>query len=477
MTAVAVVRRRLRSPGAAPATAIAGGAAAVAAAAAASGNLGPALVLAALAGGVLLLHAPRAGILALAVLLGTLFPSRVVPINVAGLRSDLPEALAIGLLAAFLVAMLVHGGVRRSAFTTPLVLVALAAAGGMLIGMAHGSDWQAVFGPAKTLAFYLLPLPLAAFLPTVGDLDWLEGWILRISTLGSIAVLGGVAAGVAIPAAESLDLGGADVTRLRPALVQLLLVATLLVLNRLIQRGTTAAAVAQLSLFLSVQALSYTRSRWIALVVCGALLIARRPGDRRPLRGVTTGVVTVAVAGSLVVLASAGLLGPTAKGVIVRAGSINASATQTKSLEDRGNENAAALATLSRTPAFGVGLGQPYGARRGTYTPAAGHVVFADRLFIQNSYLGIWLFLGVFGVAAFAAYGAAVMAAVRRARLSLSAPQAGRALAGGLVMLGFAIEATVQTKLFHRPSIVALCLGLAFVDVPRTSPATVEEAP
>jgi O-antigen ligase len=129
------------------------------------------------------------------------------------------------------------------------------------------------------------------------------------------------------------------------------------------------------------------------------------------------------------------------------------------SYRDRADENRIALDALRRSPVFGVGLGQPYGARRAVYASAPPRYEYEDRLFIHNGVLGIWLQLGVLGLAGFGWLGLTVLRYVRDAARSHD-PARIRQVSAGVAILAFGLQALLAIAITIRPTIVALSLAL-----------------
>ena len=176
--------------------------ASMAAAAAAGGSLLPAVLVVTLLAAVGLLVAPRAGVVALLVVTVMVLPQRFLPLEMAGFRTDLPELLMIGLFGTWLVLAVVTSGpqvaerrrLSPSPFTGPLLLLAAAAAVGSVVGVVGGATRSDILGTLKTYGFWLLPLPLAWFVFSRSDLEWLERWLFRLATTGGIITLAMAAA-------------------------------------------------------------------------------------------------------------------------------------------------------------------------------------------------------------------------------------------------------------------------------------------
>ncbi len=108
--------------------------------------------------------------------------------------------------------------------------------------------------------------------------------VMTFAVVGCVLVLLAVATGYQLEGRPGLSIDPGDLaqaTRIRPALLPLLFLATMITLGRISAGGIRAWHLVRLALFLSVWAVTYNRSSWVALVIAGTLLIliqARAPG-------------------------------------------------------------------------------------------------------------------------------------------------------------------------------------------------------
>lgn len=430
----------------------------------------PTLVVAGPAG-LLLLRYTREAALLFVLLTATLLPSRILPLSAGAVRTDAAELLGFALLGAVAFRACLGEGFRRSAFLGPLAAIAGAATFGVLVAVGAGAGRESWLAPYKTYLLYLLPLAFCWLFADPDARDRLEQWIQRIATWGCVLVLTAAAVGLGVPEGEVREvvtLGAAsEALRLRPALLNLVVLATLLLAARTAVLGLRRVDVLRFSLYAALVAASFTRSTWVPLVLCLALLTLLRPGPRVPLRGVRTGLVLTAVSAGLFIAASAGALGATAEAITVRISSIGSDQVLTEnSYRDREVESELAWQAISREPVTGVGLGQPYGAVRVTFDEFRNTRVASERRFIHNSYLGVWLGLGAVGVAAFAWLGVSVARAAVRAAREQTSRVGARCVAAGLAMLALGLQASFQTSLGSRSVLATVCCALALLDVP-----------
>jgi O-antigen ligase len=437
---------------------------------------GSLLLAAAIAGGlaaVTVLSRPRGALVALLVLGATVLPDRWGAFSVAGVRSDLVELLAFLMMGVWVLGM-TTGRFAAPGFVGPWVLLLAGAVTGLAVGHLRGAPVGDLLGEGKALAFYLLPLVFTALFATASQQALLERWLLRIATVGSVVVL--LAAGTGLELAGGLRTGtvetlgsAVDAQRIRTPLLALLVVGTLVVAARLMTRTGMRADPLRLGLYLTVIALSFNRSTWVPLALAVALLAQLRPGARVPGRGLRVAIAGVVTAVALSVAAGAGALGATGSAAAARVGStLNPSVLAERSYEDRQRETEVAFSALARSPLVGVGVARPYGARRQVYLDNPPRLVFVDRRFIHNTYLAVWLQLGLLGVLATGWLSVSITREAIRARSELPAALAARHVAAALSLLVFGLAALLQTSFAHRPTILGLSCALALLQRPRS---------
>jgi O-antigen ligase len=435
-----------------------------------------AVLLVALALAVLILEKPRATVALMLVASAPLAEFLRRTVSIGGVTTDAFEVLAYGLVLRWVVT---RGREERTPswrFAGPMLLLFAGATVGAAYGLLRGADWTFVFGQWKSYLVYLLVLPLTTLFATRADKERLERWVVRFCVAGSLVVLGAAAAGSSTPSeAPNIPINTFGVTtqvnRIRPAMLWLLFLATLLVLGKVFAYGMTRARFAQLALFLGVWVFSFNRSSWAALVVCAALLAMLRPGPRRPGRGLRTVAAAALLLPLFLGLAASGALGPTLRAVPARIDSlVNPKVTSEDAVQDRASEYPFAVRALEHSPLLGVGLGRGYGARRPFYDPRLGVVVYEDRPFSHNSLLFAYLQTGLLGVAALLALGVGTYRAARSALRALPADVALRILCGALALLGYGIQSLTQTSLLHRPGITAAVVAMVLATRPRDVP-------
>ncbi len=430
-----------------------------------------ALGLAALA--LLVIQRPRATVAVALVFSAPLVEPMRRLVSVGGVTTDAFEVLAYVLVAYWVVS---RGRTERTPswrFAGPVLLLVAGATVGAVHGLIAGASRYAVLGQYKTYLVYLLVLPLTTLFATAAEKERLERWVVRFCVFSSVVVMAAAAAGTSVVSeAPNLPLNTFGVTtqvnRIRPAVLWLLFLATLIVLGRVFAYGMTRTSAAQLALFLGVWVFSFNRSSWVALAVCGALLALLRPGPRRPGRALRTVALGALVVPLFLVLAAGGTLGPTLRQVPARLESVlNPEVAQENAIQDRTSEYPLAFRALARSPVLGVGLGRPYGARLPVYNPRFGAVTYIDRPFSHNSLLFAYLQTGLLGVAALAALGVATWRTARRSVRALPTPVGLRILVGCLALFGYGIQSLTQTSLLHRPGITAAVIAMVLATPPR----------
>jgi hypothetical protein len=439
----------------------------------------PGLLVAAL-GACLVLARTRELCLVWLVLVGSILPSRIVPLSVAGIRTDLPELLGLALVGAVVARAAMRERFRPLRFTGPLVAIVGAAAFGAVVASLNGSARTEWLGLLKNFLLFLVPLVFSWMFVTTEQRDRLEAWVHRICTVGGLFVLGAAATGQGVAPGETPEVVTLGVTsealRLRPALLTLTILATLLLVARTMHRGATWLDVFRFAVYAAVVAVSFTRSTWVPLVLALALLAVLRPGRRVPLRGVKVTLVLVTVGFVAFTTASSGALGETPKAITARIASIGSSQVfEENSYLDRQAETKLARQAIAAHPVTGIGLGRPYGAVRKVYDPERKIRTVSPRRFIHNSYLGMWLWGGLPGLLALLWLGLRTATTAARAVRDLPPDEGGRALAAGLTVLALGLQASFQTSLTSRPVIAALACAIALLDT--TTLAALRKAP
>jgi O-antigen ligase len=429
----------------------------------------------AIAAAVLVLEKPRAATLLMLVLSAPLVRQLIVPLSFGGITTDAFELMAYALVFWWVIS---RGRAERMPsweLAGPVLLLVAGATVGSVYGLMHGGSRYLVLGQYKSYLVYLLVLPLSTLFATHEQKARLERWVVGFCAVGSVVVLVAAAIGSDLPSeAPELPLNTFGVTtvvqRIRPSMLWLLFLATLLVLGRVFAYGMTPRSATYLTLFTLVWVFSFNRSSWGALIVCGALLALLRPGERRPGRMLRTLAIGALVLPALLSLAGAGAFGTTAKAVPARLESlVSRKVVAEDAIQDRAAEYPVAIAAIKHSPVFGVGVGRPYGARRPTYDSQLGVVVYEDRPFSHNSFLFAYLQTGLLGVAALALLGLNAWRATVRALRTLPEPAALRILVGGLALLGYGIQSVSQTSLLHRPGITAAAVAIVFATTPRVA--------
>lgn len=409
-------------------------------------------------------------------LTATVLPSRIFPISLGGVRSDLPEAFGFALIALVIVRWAMGDRLRRPGLPGPLLLLAAAAFVGAAVSSSHGAGRDVWLAPLKSLLLYLLPLAAVALHRTVSDLEALERWVLRIATGGTVLAFLSFATGIStgtVSRNQVVTLGlTSDANRLRPAVLNLLVLAVLLLLSRCVHHGLNWQRMLLLLLFATLIAMSFTRSTWVPLGLACLLFALGRPGARVPLRGLRTGITIFALAIAAFAAAASGALGPSMKAVTIRVESVgNPQVFQENSYQDRANEDTIAWAALKGHYLQGIGLGRPYGDVVIEHDPITGKTVREPRRFIHNSYLATWLGLGILGLLAWAWLGVGV---TRRAVIARrdETEHGTRAFAAGCAVLALGLEAIFQTHIYNRSVLATMTCALVLLlgAPPRSAP-------
>lgn len=414
------------------------------------------------------LKRPKVAVVALLVSTGSLMPSGIGQFEVAGIRSDIPEMLLLSLLGASILTFALKPEPFRIPFAGALLALLAAAVFGAGVALIRGAGFGETLGPFKVYLFWLAVVPFAWCLRNKDEIEWLERLVIGLATAAAVVTLALVTLGVGVPTAETSGVTSlgitAEATRYRPAAVQLAFLATILLIHRATFGGWSVRRVFAMAALLTLLAASFTRSTWAALLVCVVAYALLRPGRRQPLRGIATGIVVILGVGAGLGMAASGLLGSSAEAIALRARStVTPSVFEERSQLLRNAENEAAVAAIRRSPLVGVGLGQPFGGRTMRYSHTVGFNVYSESLLLHNTYLKLWLETGLPGVIAMIMLALSVWRMTRYHRTHAPPYVASRSIAAGLCLLGFSIQAIYQTKLYHRPTIVAIAVALALL--------------
>jgi hypothetical protein len=396
--------------------------------------------------------------------------------EIAGVRLT-PGDLALYLAIAGLLLRLRYRRNRprprgRWLFTVPLCLYLGAAVVSIVVARAGGDSLGEVRSMLQTMAM------LGAYVV------FRELWTGRPATLATtLVVVSGVSAALVlvVAALHIAPLTGSqidyvitdgrlvDTLRLDPPVLRLLSITLLMVTFGKVLKDRPFVRLPIIAVMLALELFSYTRSTWIPLIAV-SLVVPPLLGRRWvPVVAIERLVVACVVAAVALVLASAGVLGSTGSNAVDRLSStVRSDTIHDSSLQDRVGEMEHAWTTIQARPWLGVGLGRPYGAYTTVTDPITDEDTHLPQRFIHNSYVGVWVWMGIPGVlAVLALAGAVVVAACRLVVGEYRDRLPGLAAASGLAVL--AASTSFQTNLVYRPALLALAVGLAYVDVALTA--------
>jgi O-antigen ligase len=442
------------------------------------------LALAAACG--LLIAARPVFVFLLTLILGaTVLPAGSLQLTALGHVTDVVELAIFGLIAVWLVD---SGLGQRASVRTPFLLFVITLLAGVVmgtvVGSSRGSTGHDMFGYIKPWCYYALSLPLAVWFSSPDSRRRLHQFVVVICVVGSVITLVVVASGVHVPfvgtrpyAIGTLGVQEAGIQRIRPDLVALLVLATLLVVGEIAVKGASAGRVLVLALFLLMQALTFTRSTWVPLVLCMAALGLLHPGRRRPLRGLTQGLAMAAVASVLIGGAAGGAFGHTGQAEARRLASVlTPRVLHEASYTDRETENTAAWRALSSHPLTGVGLAQPYGKQDVVYLPDPPRLVLVQRPFLHNQYLYAWLQLGILGLLALLVLACTSVWCLVTSRRLANPEDAVRGVAAALALVCFLFQFLLQTTILYPANILAVLTAMTLAAPPRRGAASLEAA-
>lgn len=450
------------------------GVTAVAFATAYLGSLLPLLALVAVPAGIVLLGHPRIIVILLIMVWAGPFDQSLLQRGVGGLQVTAGLVLLSAGLAWVAASRLTGRGPRRRAggffFLGPFVLFYVALILSLAIARAAGEPRGAVVNTGLACvagAVYFLARDAYA-----GEPEVLARHLVIATGLASALVVIGVATGVDALYGRQIgyvitDGMATQAVRIDPPLLRLLSVTILMIGPGRVLAGGRWRRLRWplLCAMILAEILSLTRSTWAPLLLATVLIPVVAVRRRRLMVlgryvAVLTVALTVGLAG-----ATAGTFGKQGQVVAERLYSATeASALQDNSLQDRLRENSAALKVIAEHPIAGIGLTRPFGILGSVVDPIdSDWNLYAPQQFIHQSYLGLWMWLGITGVASLGWLAVRFLTlfsrVMRETRVSRHAPVAA---AAGLVVL--AISSTFQTNLMYPPAHLAVGLGLAYLE-------------
>jgi len=354
----------------------------------------------------------------------------------------------------------------KGAFSLPILLLLAAATVGAFVGLKNGADISGVN------QFYRRFLPILGYFVVKqafrGRSRELAYWLMTIVGVGSAVMLIGVFTHTrflqAGTARDYVTTAGVttSVDRIDGPLLRLITVLLALVLSTELLRMKKAVRFLLIAGFVVLEAYSFTRSSWTPLILVAILVAGVRTGRLRSMAQQIA--VLVALASIALGAANAGLMGEFGHSLYARASSVvNPQTVDDTSFTDRSNEDSEATHTIANNPFFGVGIGNGYGVYDATYVPSSGAVVVVAQMFIHNTYLGIWVWLGLLGIVAMAFLAWRILA-VAVSLWRNHGPGAVSPLAAALGVLCLGIQSSFQTNLFYAPAITSLVVMLAYID-------------
>ncbi|HEY2221552.1 O-antigen ligase family protein, partial [Actinomycetospora sp.] len=381
------------------------------------------------------------------------FPEKV---DVVKLGPVTPTVLEVALVVALIMTLRGRNAslAPRSAFAGPISAILLAATVGAISALALGGEFSLMIDNYRAL------LEVAAFVPVYFAFarrpHQLISVLLYIAGVCSAVVLAASVMGwsrLLVDERSSVITGSStsDVARLSGPTLNLWAPLLVLLLSALMPRKPRWLWIGLVLIGVLHEAGSFNRSTWAPLVLLIVAVAAVTHGPKGLVRRAAVLIVVGAIGFSL---ALTGLAGGQAKQIALRASSVvTGQAYGEDSLPDRLRENAAAYATLEKQPWLGVGVGQYYGGELITYDDEHSRTVVDPRPYIHNQYLRIWLYMGVFGLLAYAFAGVRILSLVvttwRR-----RTPGAPMVVVVGMGLACLAAQSSLQTTLVDRPAII-----------------------
>lgn len=381
------------------------------------------------------------------------FPEKV---DVVKLGPVTPTVLEVALVLALLMTLRGRNAAvaPRSAFAAPIAAILLAATVGAIAAIALGGEFSLMIDNYRAL------LVVAAFVPVYFAFarrpHQLVSVLLYIAGVCSAVVLVSAVMGwsrLLVDERSSVITGSStsDVARLSGPTLNLWAPLLILLLSALMPRRPRWLWIGLVLIGVLHEAGSFNRSTWAPLVLLIVAVAAVTHGPKGLVRRAGALIVIGAIGFSL---ALTGLAGGQAKQIALRASSVvTGQAYGEDSLPDRLRENGAAYTTLERQPWLGVGVGQYYGGELVTYDDEHSRTVVDPRPYIHNQYLRIWLFMGVFGLFAYAFAGVRIFSVILTSWRRRT-PGAPMVVVVGMGLACLAAQSSLQTTLVDRPAVI-----------------------
>ena len=182
--------------------------------------------------------------------------------------------------------LLTDGTEQRKGLAPIFAWLILSVGLGCLVGLSRGSFRGDVLLVAKEMLLYLVPIAMAAHFVARRELRVLENAIVIAAAGWTFQTLVEVTLGIYNQAAtEATTLGETvDASRIRPEVLNLVVVAFLLVVHRINTRQGLKWRLPALALFTWLLLVSFTRTTWLAMLV-GLLVWAIFRSSRGAGRG------------------------------------------------------------------------------------------------------------------------------------------------------------------------------------------------
>ncbi len=339
-------------------------------------------------------------------------------------------------------------------FTAPMLLLAVATIGGVVMGRTSGATTIEIFPQVRPLLFFLVLTPVAGYV-----LAKEQRWRTTL-TVAAVVIPAKAVVGLATRFyGGELTPGQDPVTFYEPTMNFLMVVYLLTLLGAAIRQVSLPRWIWLSSpiLFLALL-LSFRRSFWVALLL-GLVLVGLAAAGRRGRPFVVIGLVALGLA--LWTVVSVGGSTDSTNPIIDRAQSLSPSRLQATSgdryrLEEQRN----VVAEVQAHPVTGLGLGIPWTQR---YAVSESHP--GGRYYTHVTPLWYWLKLGLIGVVAYGWLAvSAVLVAYRRFRTARDrlVQVVGLALSAGWVGLVVAELTGPFTGIDFRLTVVA-CLALGWL--------------
>jgi O-antigen ligase len=343
---------------------------------------------------------PFIGLLGLVVLVSGMVPSWMLPEILIGPGKILPSDMALIILLGIVLqkATRAPNNILKASksYLIPVMLFILAIPFGLVVGyLFYGTSVKEVLNEARELMYWLICFLPLYFVTRSSDLHRIAWGLVVIGfTLAVIVVLQFVfhvklLEDSRVENLETMGVQYSDVTRSTAGgAIYLIIFPLYYLIARMLTRSLSAFIVMPVVAVLTAGIIvSFGRGIWI-ISLAGLFWVAWRLGRIKAVQRVTL----IMLLGLFLAVAGLSIFKPSfIYAAVDRFASTFSEGGKNSSLGSRLEENDFAVNKILSSPIFGIGFGTPYKPRIDLYDG------WDQVRYIHNSYIGLWLKLGLLG--------------------------------------------------------------------------------